>query len=159
PQLGPLKNYGGLTKTFTLIKGSPAIDAGNKSVAPATDQRGFSRDADNEGTVDVGAFETFYVVANMTVNTAADAILPNDVLSLSEAIGLTNGKYDFGQLTTAERSQITLLDSDTTTINFANSLNGKTISLSTVGGNRVGPSAFEISTKIIINGPTGPNGV
>jgi hypothetical protein len=159
PQLGPLKNNGGPTQTFALIKGSPAIDAGVKSVAPATDQRGFGRDADSEGTVDIGAFETFYVVANMEINAVSDVIEQDSFLSLSEAIGVTNGKYDFGLLSNAERSQITLLGGDVTTITFDSSLFGKTISLTNVGGTRVGPSAFEISTKIVINGPTGPNGI
>ena len=43
PKLGPLANNGGPTLTMALLPGSPAIDAGNTSLAPATDQRGFPR--------------------------------------------------------------------------------------------------------------------
>ncbi|HIA19543.1 MAG TPA: tetratricopeptide repeat protein, partial [Planctomycetaceae bacterium] len=61
PTLGPLDDNGGTTLTHALLDGSPAIDAGNNSAAPATDQRGISRpiDGDSNGTniVDIGATE------------------------------------------------------------------------------------------------------
>ena len=43
PLLGPLQDNGGPTLTHALLAGSPAIDAGNDTAAPATDQRGASR--------------------------------------------------------------------------------------------------------------------
>jgi hypothetical protein len=55
PKLGPLADNGGPTLTMALLPGSPAIDAGNTSLAPATDQRGFSRPAGL--AADIGAFE------------------------------------------------------------------------------------------------------
>jgi hypothetical protein len=55
PRLGPLQNNGGPTLTMALLTGSPAIDAGNNSNAPAHDQRGFARIVG--GTIDIGAFE------------------------------------------------------------------------------------------------------
>jgi len=61
PTLGPLDDNGGTTLTHALLAGSPAIDAGNNSAAPETDQRGISRpiDGDSNGTniVDIGASE------------------------------------------------------------------------------------------------------
>jgi CSLREA domain-containing protein len=54
PLLAPLGNYGAPTKTMPLLPGSPAIDAGASSGAPATDQRGKGR----VGPVDIGAFES-----------------------------------------------------------------------------------------------------
>jgi hypothetical protein len=54
PLLAPLGSYGGPTQTFALPPGSPAIDAGTGTGAPATDQRGVSRGA----AVDIGAFES-----------------------------------------------------------------------------------------------------
>ena len=39
---------------MALLPGSPAIDAGTSTGAPATDQRGFAR----VGAVDIGAFES-----------------------------------------------------------------------------------------------------
>jgi CSLREA domain-containing protein len=53
PNLGPLTNNGGPTQTMALLFGSPAINAGNPSAAPATDQRGVAR----SGKTDIGAFE------------------------------------------------------------------------------------------------------
>jgi hypothetical protein len=55
PLLGPLQNNGGPTQTMALLPGSPAIDAGDTTGAPDTDQRGFPRIVG--GTIDIGAFE------------------------------------------------------------------------------------------------------
>jgi hypothetical protein len=63
PMLGPLADNGGPTMTHSHLPGSPAINAGNNSVAIdpqtqmplTTDQRGFLRVYD--GTVDIGAYE------------------------------------------------------------------------------------------------------
>lgn len=51
--LDGLADNGGPTLTHALLAGSPAIDAANTAVCPATDQRGVARDA----ACDVGAFE------------------------------------------------------------------------------------------------------
>ena len=53
PLLGPLADNGGPTFTHALQTGSPAIDAADTVVCPATDQRGIFRDA----ACDVGAYE------------------------------------------------------------------------------------------------------
>jgi hypothetical protein len=55
PKLGPLANNGGPTLTMALLLGSPAIDAGDPSVAPSTDQRGINRPIGP--APDIGAFE------------------------------------------------------------------------------------------------------
>lgn len=55
PMLGPLKDNGGPTFTCALLEGSPAIDAGDNSGAPPTDQRGISRP--QGPAVDIGAYE------------------------------------------------------------------------------------------------------
>ena len=52
PQLGPLANNGGPTRTYALLSGSPALDAGTSTGAPAADQRGKLR-----GVTDIGAYE------------------------------------------------------------------------------------------------------
>jgi parallel beta-helix repeat protein len=57
PLLGSLANNGGSgsTQTLALLAGSPAINAGNNSVCPKTDQRGVARP--QGGVCDIGAYE------------------------------------------------------------------------------------------------------
>jgi hypothetical protein len=55
PLLGPLADNGGPTMTMALLPGSPAIDAGDGTGAPANDQRGFARVVG--AAIDLGAFE------------------------------------------------------------------------------------------------------
>jgi Divergent InlB B-repeat domain/Immunoglobulin domain len=57
PRLGPLDYYLGPTPCMALLPDSPAIDTGDNTGAPATDQRGFARPYN--GVVDMGAYE-FY---------------------------------------------------------------------------------------------------
>ena len=55
PRLAPLAWNGGRTLTHRLNLFSPAINAGNNTDAPATDQRGFKRVA--LGRIDIGSYE------------------------------------------------------------------------------------------------------
>jgi len=81
PGLGTLGNYGGPTQTIPLLPGSPAIDAGKDSLAPATDQRGVQRGPTEPYAgihSDIGAFEftltsqtiTFGPLANQSYGVA-----------------------------------------------------------------------------------------
>jgi uncharacterized repeat protein (TIGR01451 family) len=55
PVLGPLQDNGGATYTHTLLAGSLAINAGDNSGCPGTDQRGVSRP--QGATCDIGSYE------------------------------------------------------------------------------------------------------
>jgi predicted outer membrane repeat protein len=78
PLLGVLQNNGGPTlgaagntlalETESLLPGSPAIDMGLSTGAPATDERGFNRAVNNK--VDIGAYE-FQPPATTTVLTSS----------------------------------------------------------------------------------------
>jgi hypothetical protein len=70
PMLGPLANNGGQTRTRALLAGSPAIDAGQISGAPVTDQRGLSRSMGS--STDIGAFEFNTCGAPSVTNTNND---------------------------------------------------------------------------------------
>jgi CSLREA domain-containing protein len=96
PRLGPLADNGGPTQTHALLPGSPAIDAGNNTGAPATDQRGITRplDGDNDGTatVDIGAYELYALVVDNTTDDGTLSVCtaaPNDC-SLRGAITKAN---------------------------------------------------------------------
>ncbi|WP_158545372.1 Ig-like domain-containing protein [Bremerella cremea] len=84
PRLGPLGDHGGPTFTHALLIDSLAIDSGNTSLAPATDQRGVARP---QGlAVDIGAFEREDVApiavddsaATQTNQTVVIPVLAND---------------------------------------------------------------------------------
>lgn len=55
PMLGTLGDYGGLTQTIPLLAGSSAVDTGNDSTCPTTDQRGVARPQGSH--CDPGAYE------------------------------------------------------------------------------------------------------
>lgn len=69
--LAALGSYGGATPTHALLPGSPAINAGTSTGAPATDQRGISRP--QQSVVDIGAFESrgFTLAVNSGNNQSA----------------------------------------------------------------------------------------
>ena len=57
PQLLPLADNGGPTKTHALGSGSPALDAGNNDASLSTDQRGTGFPREVGAAPDIGAFE------------------------------------------------------------------------------------------------------
>lgn len=57
PQLEPLADNGGLTRTHALAEGSPAVDAGNNAAALDFDQRGDGFPRVVGAAADIGAFE------------------------------------------------------------------------------------------------------
>jgi hypothetical protein len=73
PKLGPLADNGGPTPTMALLPGSPAIDAGDTSVAPATDQRGFPRPAGL--AADIGAYEYGSVMPTVAISGSGANVL------------------------------------------------------------------------------------
>ncbi len=93
PQLGPLADNGGPTLTHLPAASSPAIDTGNPSACPATDQRGQARPTDGNGdgssVCDVGAVEFLDLCPTDPAKTLpgicgcgvadTDAALPNGV--------------------------------------------------------------------------------
>jgi Ca2+-binding RTX toxin-like protein len=66
PKLGTLQNNGGTTLTMALLPGSPAINAGDNTNPPTTDQRGSDRIFD--GILDIGAYESRIAVVTGTNN-------------------------------------------------------------------------------------------
>jgi hypothetical protein len=79
PKLEPLADNGGSTRTHALESSSPAVDTGNNTGCPSTDQRGGQRPVDGDGdgtaTCDIGSFELGPVVATLTPTPTASATL------------------------------------------------------------------------------------
>jgi hypothetical protein len=127
PRLGALADNGGPTQTMALLPNSPAINAGNPALAPATDQRGLAR----FGNTDIGAFEYQFkvtstadsgngslrqAVANANSTAGADTVIFTSLFNTPQTITLTSG-------------QIAFTDASTTTIT------GTGAGLLTVSGN------------------------
>ncbi|HYW72478.1 MAG TPA: choice-of-anchor Q domain-containing protein [Pyrinomonadaceae bacterium] len=90
PQLGPLANNGGPTKTHALLLSSTALDAGDDCVTQpahcgdantpqlATDQRGAPRPVDGDlngtATTDIGAFEAQNFIVTNTSDSGAGSL-------------------------------------------------------------------------------------
>jgi hypothetical protein len=96
PLLAPLGDYGGATFTQALLVGSPAIDAGNNSACPPTDQRGVVRPQDGDGVgtnlCDIGAYEvrSQLVVSDVSVTEGnSGSTLAGFLVSLAPASAVT----------------------------------------------------------------------
>jgi hypothetical protein len=91
-KLGPLQDNGGPTFTHALLCGSPAINAGSNSNAPATDQRGFSRIVG--GTIDIGSFEYNNSPPSITCPSAATNCTPAAGHPLTVSVDVTDPNGD-----------------------------------------------------------------
>jgi len=115
PQLGPLQDNGGRTKTMGLLPGSSAIDTGANIGTQITDQRGSQRlvDGDGNGTAlrDLGAVEALTGPSNAEVGASLNGI------------NLVDGNlttFDFGQtsLATPVNRTLTITNSGTGTLSL-----------------------------------------
>jgi hypothetical protein len=95
PQLGPLQNNGGPTQTMALLAGSPAINAGDSSGAPAFDQRGSGFARVVGGTIDIGAFEVQNIGGLLVsgMSTATAGVAASFTVTAKNADGSTNTGY------------------------------------------------------------------
>lgn len=100
PQLGPLDDNGGLTKTMALLTNSPAIDAADTDAGPETDQRGVSRPIGEAS--DMGAFEYGLLVRGRVtldgIGVAGVMVSTGDQTSTTDAdgyylLGVGPGEY------------------------------------------------------------------
>jgi len=101
PKLGPLANNGGLTQTFALLTGSPAIDAGDITTCaaippPATavnslDQRGNAR----LGACDVGSFEARLATIARAGANPTNAVSVDFTVTFNEPVAVIISAADF----------------------------------------------------------------
>ncbi len=98
PQITPVQDNGGQTDTQAPLNGSPAIDAGDDSGCPATDQRGALRPAG--AACDIGAYEVAVPAATTGAAsgvTATGANLAGTVFNPDIAAGAA--VFDYGTTT------------------------------------------------------------
>jgi hypothetical protein len=91
PLLGPLQGNGGPTFTHELLKGSPAIDAGdpNFSPPPYYDQRGSGFSRVRNDRIDVGSFEVQAGSAPTTTPTSTATSTPTPTASATASATLS----------------------------------------------------------------------
>jgi hypothetical protein len=79
PLLGPLQDNGGPTWTHALLPSSPAIDAGDDTQCPPTDQRGMPRPQDGDGdrvaNCDIGSYELINSPSLVTITGPDDGMI------------------------------------------------------------------------------------
>ncbi len=94
-KLEGLADNGGSVQTFThaLRPGSPALDAGDNTGAPAFDQRGSGFPRIVNGTVDIGAFESPVLAAVLPCKLDMDG--DNQVTSTKEGLVLIRAMLGF----------------------------------------------------------------
>jgi predicted outer membrane repeat protein len=104
PLLGSLGKNGGYTQTIPILEGSSAIDAGNNSVCPATDQRGMPRP---QGvSCDIGAYEREYIDTTApTVNQFTTVSISNSLNIPVTAFAATDDVAVTGYLITTNSTQ------------------------------------------------------
>lgn len=135
PLLGPLAFNGGPTKTMALLTGSPALNTGgNGGGGPTTDQRGFARIRDGNGSgtgaaalPDLGAYEAQVTPNSIGLNFVGGGGGPGGSLGASERAGVP-------ALAQANWNNLTTNDDGTHTGSYTNGpaalkdANGATIS-------------------------------
>jgi len=137
--LAPLGNYGGPTQTMALLPGSPAINAGTSTGAPATDQRGVSR----LGAVDIGAFESRGFTISATSGTPQSAIITSTFASpLLATVGSSFGEPVAGGVitfTAPASGPSAVLNGGVTTLNVGINASGQASTSATANATAGGP--------------------
>ncbi len=150
PKLHQLVDNGGPTKTHALKPNSPALDAGDNTLATnaglTNDQRGpaFNRfvdstDAGAIATVDIGAFEAQVVVEDISnKGTAEDATLSAFNFEVAEDAGIT------GFTVTATSSDTTLVPN--ANLNLGGAGNTRNLSI-TPAANKFGTTTITVTVS------------
>jgi hypothetical protein len=161
PLLGDLQMNGPTLSRKPLLDspligtGDPGLTGTNTYYLP-TDQAGNSRT--RFLTTDIGSIEALsgITVTTLIVNSTDSSTTRTDVLTLPEAVALTNGTLSYASLSPQQRMQLTQTPAIAgDTIQFAPTLAGATINLSAAQATGFGPSALVITSPVTIMAPAG----
>lgn len=106
PLLGPLGNHGGSTPTHALLKGSPALDAGNDTAGLTYDQRGQGFARVVGAFADAGAFESRPSLLAVHPETVDFGRVPAGVASASITVVVANAGDGRLQVSAIEAAQL-----------------------------------------------------
>ena len=156
PLLNPLTNNGGFVPTMSLQACSPAINAGNSTGAPATDERGSGFPRILQGAIDIGAFESNLLpclsvndVSLNEGNTGTTAF--NFTVSLSAAASTTilvNYATVDGTATTTDNDYLAASG----TLTFPPGMTSQTINVLVKGDTKAEPNE---TFTVTLSNPTG----
>ena len=152
PLLGSLADNGGSTLTHALLPGSPAIDAGDDTAAPPTDQRGVARP--KGAASDIGAYERFTVAFTLATSSGSESVTPANLEDTLSAASGQQESVDFtvgvtGSTATGGGADFTLASG---TLTFSPGDTSKTIAI-TIGDDTLDEAAETIAVTL-----SNPNG-
>ena len=135
PKLAVLAHNGGATPTHALLSGSPAIDQGDATSCPATDQRGLARPQGPQ--CDIGALEA------------------GDVADLHVALTASAASVDSGEQLTYQLALTNLGPNSATSITLTNQL---PLNVGLISTTVTATVASAISTTLVENGDCASTG-
>ncbi len=130
PSLQPLALNNGSTLNYALNSNSPAIDAGNPALCPATDQRGNPRPVN--GICDIGAYEdgVSFFVRDLSVIETEGTVSVDVLVERSYDISIASVQYSL--LPNSALAGIDYTDVSGT-LNFASGVTSQTIQIDILG--------------------------
>jgi hypothetical protein len=157
PQLAPLADNGGPTRTMALSPGSPAIDAGVAAGA-ASDQRGQPRTVDDPGVpnaatsdgTDIGAFEA---PVSCSLSCPSDINVPSDADACGAVVNYTPPSGDGCGTVTCDHPSGSLFAVGETTVVCTSSAGPACSFKVTVNDDT--PPAVTCPPDIVVNAPAG----
>lgn len=164
---GGLRNNGGPTQTIALLPGSPAIDRGDNSKAPTTDQRGVIRPQPAGGLVDIGAFEARQFAVSGVVTNSGGTPVSGVTLTLNASAGAVtrtaqsdgNGAFAFAAVSegtyslTPSKSGVTFSPTSRTIVVSTANVTGQNFVAN------VPNTLFSISGRVVTSAGAGISGV
>jgi uncharacterized repeat protein (TIGR01451 family) len=138
PLVGPLQDNGGPAFTEALLPGSPAINRGDSTGCPATDERGVSRPQPAGGVCDIGAYEVGVADLALTATAAPNPVPVGGRLTYSAKVVNAGGVPTNATLRASLPTRVTFVSATSSQGSCAHT--GSTVSCA-LGALKAGASA------------------